>query len=600
MTYAACPSIATCPDCAGFDDFDARAGSALLALGNRALEAAAPGDVAAAFVQLVADCANQAAWGLVEQALAALEKVVERSLEALETGQPGAQSPDISWLPEPHDMYSFPESLYLSQEDVQARVRRLIAACSEHDAAVTTSRCRKTAPRYESLGHPDSQTLRLGFMSADFRGAHPSAFLLWGLMCVLACAPKVEVCIYPTQTPDLQCTLIAKLFGLFPPHRIRDISPLSVVERCALILSDELHVLLDVCGHTYGSTPSLIRALHGAEGGPWVVSYLADPGGPCDGRTAQLVDFEAYHKDGMCSQGPVARLPPGISYQPAPHALFLGLGILDGVERLSAAEMGLPDLQLDGSWTVFLCPNRAARHGRMAWGLVEEIVHAHEKGYLLLVDQGCKWSSERLVSKAKAAGLPEGHSRIWPSQAHALHFRRLAWLRRMELDGKLRVVVLVNAIGYPCHTQLGDCLAFGFCVVVMCARTDPAFHRRVVRSIFAGAGLLEFVAEDEVQYKRIAADFAADGPMRRTYEGLLGRCPAADPVNPFFNIQKNTQHFLALMYTLKGVAGSQLPKVIDVSEEAARLAAAQCAGVAVGRGDAGLMSPWDLATGGGD
>jgi predicted O-linked N-acetylglucosamine transferase (SPINDLY family) len=417
-------------------------------------------------------------------------------------------------------------------------------------------------------------------MGSDFRGDHPTAYLITGLVEQLARAPDVEVYIYPTQPPALKCPLIADLFRRLPTQRIRDISSMGVVERCTLILSDRLDVLLDVCGHTYCSTPSLIRALHGAEGGPWVVSYLADPGSPCDGRTAQLVDCETFHTEGMCSGGPVARLPPGVSYQPAPHALFVGEGILDEVRLQSAAEMGLPDLQLDGSWTVFLCPNRAARHGRTAWGLVSEIVTQHEKGYLLLVDQGCIWSSERLVSEAKAAGLPEGQARIWPSQARDLHFRRLAWLRRMELDGKLRVVVLVNAVGYPCHTQLGDCLALGFCVVAMCAHTDPAFHRRVTRSIFAAAGLLEFVADDEVQYKRIAADFAADGHRRKAYARKLGRFPAAaDPVNPFFDIRKSSQHFLALMYTLKGVRGSQLPKVIDVSEEAARLAAAQFAAV---------------------
>ena len=164
------PCIASCPGCVGFPAFDARVASALRDLGDCAVQADAPVDVAAAFVQLVADCANQAAWGLVEQALPLLEKVVRQSLEAFKTfeeSEPRAQPPDISCLPEPLDLFAFPESAYLSREDVQARIRGLIAAYSEHDIiAVTTPRCR-TAARLEPLEQPDPRKHRIGFMGSD-------------------------------------------------------------------------------------------------------------------------------------------------------------------------------------------------------------------------------------------------------------------------------------------------------------------------------------------------------------------------------------------------------------------------------------------------
>ncbi len=349
-------------------------------------------------------------------------------------------------------------------------------------------------PRVSSCA---SQTLRIGFVSADLR-SHPVGYFLESLLSHMD-KNRFTLVAYPTV--NKQDAMTDRLRGLF--SQWHPIGSLSNEQACQLIRQDAIHILFDLSGHTdnhrlplFAWRPAPIQVTwlgySGTTGVTQMDYILGDPWVTPLAEAAQYSEKiwqlpESY----LCFDTRHAALP--VSPLPALSNGYLTFGSLNNIPKMNDAVVSL-------------------------WA---RILHALPTARLYLKTKALSDESIRELTRERFAA--QGIA------AERLTLEGFKLPRAHHLSSYHQIDIALDPFPYNGTTTTAESLWMGVPVLTM---KGHRFISHVGESILHHSGLSDWVAADPEDYLHKAIQFASDpialSRLRQPLRERLGHTPVFD------------------------------------------------------------------------
>lgn len=365
----------------------------------------------------------------------------------------------------------------------------------------------RTAGPWPVPANPQRERLRIGYMSSDLCN-HAIGYLMTD---VFGCHDRgrFDIRVYnigERNDDALQKKIMSQV------DYWADIKDMSDKAAAAMIVRDEVDILLDINGHTNYQRTRLL-ALKPA---PIIVNWLGYPGTiGSDFHDYIIADefiippqFESFYDE------KVLRLP---CYQPN--------GRLHAVPppAKSRAELGLPE-----GGTVFCCFNGAVK--------ITEAVFSRWMSILNQVPDSVLWmrgsagdTDDRLRSEAASRGVAPERLVFLPFTSNTEY---LSLHRHAD--------VFLDTFPYGAHTTASDALRMGLPIVTLAGQSFPS---RVCGSLSIAAGIPDLICDTPADYVALAVDLG-NNPQRR--EEIRRRMAVALPNSTLFDSSLLTAKLEAL------------------------------------------------------
>ncbi len=311
---------------------------------------------------------------------------------------------------------------------------------------------------------PRERRLRIGYVSSDLFG-HAVGYLMTEVF-ELHDPNLVELFVYSWgPQPDEATALRVKT----PVAAWHNVHALSEQQIAALIVADEIDILIDLNGHTsiartkifaYRPAPVIVNWLGfaGTMGTPYHHYIIAD-------EIIIPKDYEDYYSEA------VVRLP---CYQPN-----------DRKRTVAGQSWTRQDAGLPQDAFVYCCFNGTYKISRFTFERWMSILQQVPNSVLWLLNAGAE-ANANLVQLAKAAGIAEERLVFAPKLPNPSH------LARYPLAN-----VFLDTSPYGAHTTASDALWMGVPVLALCGHS---FASRVCSSLLRAAGLPELVCDTSAAY----------------------------------------------------------------------------------------------------
>lgn len=323
---------------------------------------------------------------------------------------------------------------------------------------------------------PDTATLRIGFVSGDLKH-HPVGFFMEGLLEHLD-KSKVELVAYVTQPQEDELTL--RLKSHFKVWRqVHDVSAHDAAQR---IRNDDVHVLVDLAGHTGDSRleifawqPAPVQmswlGFFASTGVPGMGWLLADPIAVPEGTESQFTEQIArLPSTRLCFTPP--RSAPEVSGLPALRKGHVTFGSFQPLVKLHDGVFAL--------WARVLqaVPGSMLRLQNRALS---------QKGY-----------QDQLLSRLEQIGIRADQVQLCAPTAHAAYLQAHA-----EVD------IILDSFPFNGGTTTCDALWMGVPTLTLQGNTMAS---RQGQAILSSSGLADWVADTPDAFVALASRKAADLP----------------------------------------------------------------------------------------
>lgn len=355
---------------------------------------------------------------------------------------------------------------------------------------------------------PRRERLRIGYMSSDLCN-HAIGYLMTD---VFGCHDRrrFEVRVYNIGERN-DDALQRKIMGQV--DHWADIKSMSDRAAAAMIVRDEVDILLDINGHTNFQRTRLLAC----KPAPIIVNWLGYPGTiGSDFHDYIIADefiiprqFESFYDE------KVVRLP---CYQPN--------GRLHEVPppARSRAELGLPE-----GATVFCCFNGAVKITEAVFSRWMTIL-GQVPGSVLWMRGSAGDTDDRLRSEASRRGIAPERLVFLPFTSNTEY---LSLHRHAD--------VFLDTFPYGAHTTASDALRMGLPIVTLAGRSFPS---RVCGSLSVAAGIPDLICETPAAYVALAIELGND-PRRR--QDIRRRMAEALPGSLLFDPARLTQELERLL-----------------------------------------------------
>jgi len=329
------------------------------------------------------------------------------------------------------------------------------------------------------VGHRNSpepdRPIRVGIISQDYRDMSASYFL----RPLLAHHDRERypiICYSSTRDTDSYTEDMKSLVGGW-----RDIVAMSDDHAAALIVEDQIDVLIDLCGHgglnRLGSMcrrPAPVQinymgylATTGIDAIRFrIVDHVTDPSGSESLSTEELLRVDGAF---LCYGGP--REAPDVLPPPSVENGFVTFGSFNTLDKISAPVLD--------AWAAVLRAEEGSRLVLKARALADETL------------------AVRVIAEFAARGIDAARVRTLPETASTLDHLRMYAQVDVALDT------------WPYNGVTTTCEAMWMGVPVVAMRGDR-HHARVSESFLRAAGLGEWVASDPAEFVRISSSLASD------------------------------------------------------------------------------------------
>lgn len=353
--------------------------------------------------------------------------------------------------------------------------------------------------------HPNNpnpaRTLRIGFVSADFR-AHPVAVFFDS--CLTAKSSALEIFCYScVVVPDL---VTQRLMALADGWR--NIAGIPDEGVANLIRGDQIDILVDLSGHTAGSRLTVFAH----KPAPVQVTWLGYP----DTTGLRAIDYrftdthvvppgeaDEYHSE------KVIRLPETFAcYRASDEA--------PEVRELPALQNG---------FVTFGCLNNTAKINADILSAWAAILAATPRSKLLLPPAGGRFS--RFVQAQMGMHQVD--------ETRVLFARHPSCLRE-SLDTHNEFDIGLDPFPYNGHTSTVNALFMGVPIVSLAGEISAS---RVGLSILENMRLRELAARSREEYVEIATRLASDIPLLQTLRGNLRQRLADSPLTDSKRFMRN-------------------------------------------------------------
>jgi predicted O-linked N-acetylglucosamine transferase (SPINDLY family)/thioredoxin-like negative regulator of GroEL len=368
-------------------------------------------------------------------------------------------------------------------------------------------RPKKRFASWDCMPHP--QRLRVGIVSGDLR-THPVGHFLESVLAHLDSA-RLEVFAYPTTNEvDALSERIRPRFAAW--RAIKGVKDEAVAQR---IRDDQVHILLDLAGHTsdnrlpvFAYKPAPVQAswlgYFATTGIPQMDYVLADP-------------YVAPAEDAGHFVERLWRLPESyLCFSEPEHSV-------EAVE--------LPALK--NGFVTFGCFNNLSKMNDAVVAQRAKVLQAVPGSQLFLKTKLLDNPAVRQTTRDRFAAHGIEPERL-VLEAHAPRAELLAAYNRVD--------IALDTFPYPGGTTSVEAL---WMAVPVLTRRGDSFLSRLGESICLNAGLPDWIASDEDEYVRKAVAFAQDLPrLARLRAGLRTQVLAS----PLFDAPRFARHFEDAMW----------------------------------------------------
>jgi predicted O-linked N-acetylglucosamine transferase (SPINDLY family) len=354
------------------------------------------------------------------------------------------------------------------------------------------------APRvYPNSPDPD-RVLRVGYVSADLKRAHPVTYFFEPILANHDPARVHTVCYSGVVTQDA-CTARIKALA----HVWRDIEGMRNEDFVALVQRDQIDILVDLSGHTggyrlkaFGQRPAPVQITYlgysfttgMAEMDYRITDAIADPDGADRYYTERLIRLPG----GFCCYSPPRDAPEVWASPPAAARGYVTFGSLNKPQRLTDDVIAL--------WSRVL---RAVPRSRLFIGRAEIQGEVADMLARRFARHGIQ--RERIEMGYSAVG----------SQTHLSLYARFD--------------IALDTFPWSGHTTSCEALWMGVPVITLYGKTHAG---RMVASVLNQIGLESLVARTPDEYVRIAKNLARDvgtlAGMRMTMRDRMRSSPLCD------------------------------------------------------------------------
>ncbi|MBF0437088.1 MAG: tetratricopeptide repeat protein [Magnetococcales bacterium] len=373
---------------------------------------------------------------------------------------------------------------------------RQMRLCAEHFAKRVQDQAQRLpviTPNPEMV--PTDGRLRIGYLSGDFH-QHATASLAAELF-INHDRKSFHIFAY-SYGPDDGSSARQELIKSF--ETFRDVFHESDEQIARKIVSDGIHILIDLKGYTRGARP-VIMAMRPA---PIQVAYLGYPGT----MGGKFMDY-------IISDEVVLPMKQRQQYSEFPVYLPGSYQVNDSRRKVvdtteCRQHHGLPERGI-----VFCCFNQTVK--------ITPSIFSLWLGLLQEVSGSCLWllafnaeASRHMRAFAAQCGISPDRLVFAPVLPHPQHLARYR-LADLFLDT------------LPCnaHTTASDALWLG-CPLITCP--GETFAGRVAASLLSALGFPELIASDITQYRHLALDLARDEEKRMALHQRLRQAVASSPL----------------------------------------------------------------------
>lgn len=351
------------------------------------------------------------------------------------------------------------------------------------------------------LSHPDlrpERPLRIGFLSGDLRH-HSVSYFIESFLPFLDRSAWQAWAFFTHPTPDLRSEALRPLFDNWVK-----LADSSNDEACEMIRRQRIDILVDLAGHTNHSRPGVFAR----QPAPVQVAWIGYP------NTTGIERIHYRITDAIAD-------PPGSEAAYTETLWRLPRPFLCHAPPADAPEVAPPPC-LENGFVTFGSFNARQKLNDETFALWSRVLAAVPGSRLLLkthVDATGNTVRESLLALATAHGIATDRLVLLPPEdTPAAHLARYG-----EMDIALDT--------FPYHGTTTTCEALWMGVPVITRRGD-VHTARVGASLLSAAGHPEWIAGDDEEFVRIAAELAADSAhlaeLRATLRGKLRHSPLQD------------------------------------------------------------------------
>jgi len=377
------------------------------------------------------------------------------------------------------------------------------------------------------LKHSNSQKIRVGYFSADFKN-HPVAYLIAELF-ELHDRSQFETYAFSLMAADDE--MRGRLHRVFD-HFIdaEKMSDLAIAQHARDL---DIDIAIDLSGLTEGSRTGIFRY----RAAPIQVNYLGYPGT----MGADYIDYIIADKTLIptelqsCYSEKVVYLPN--SYQTNDRQRIIS------DKQFTRQELGLPE-----NGFVYCCFNNNFKILPATFERWMRILKAVE-GSILWLFQDNSWAVENLKKEAKKQGIASD---------------RLVFAERLPLPEHLarhrQADLFLDTLPYNAHTTTSDALWSGLPVLTLMSKS---FASRVAASLLNAIGLPELITSTQEEYEALAIELALNPNKLADIKSKLANNRLVAPLfdTPLFT--KNLEAAYLTMY--RQYQADLLPEHISIA-----------------------------------
>ena len=344
------------------------------------------------------------------------------------------------------------------------------------------------------LKRPQSQKIRVGYFSADFKN-HPVAFLIAELFEIHDRSQFEIYAFSQVMTTDEMHQRLAKSFDQF--IEVGNKSDKEIAQ-----LSRKLHIdiAVDLSGFTGGSRTGIFA--HRAA--PIQVNYLGYPG-----------TLGADYMDYIIADKTLIPLDAQSSYTEKVVYLPNSYQVNDRKRAIAEKQFKRQELGLPGHGFVFCCFNNNFKILPTTFASWMRMLKAVE-GSVLWLFKDNSWAVENLKKEALKQGVDA---------------QRLVFAERMPLPEHLarhrQADLFLDTLPYNAHTTASDALWAGLPVLTLMGQS---FASRVAASLLNAIGLPELIPNTQEEYEALAIELAMNPQKLRDIKLKLARNRLATPL----------------------------------------------------------------------
>lgn len=380
------------------------------------------------------------------------------------------------------------------------------------------------------------QRLRVGIVSGDLR-QHPVAYFLQNMLQHIDTA---QISLFAYSTDGREDATSAELKPYFAEWK--SLAGLTDQAAAALIYQDQLHILLDVSGHTGGNKLPLFAWRPAPVQASWL-GYWATTGiTAMDYMIADAVSVPAQHQSDFTEQ---------IRYLPDTRMCFSAPAVAIEVAALPA---------LNNGYVTFGCFQNMSKVSDEVLRLWAQVLQAIPTARL-------RWQSKAFADSEIVSLM---HSRL----AHCgLDPQRVTLVGKVSRDAYFaahaEVDLILDSFPFTGGTTTCEALWMGVPTLTLAGETLIA---RQGASLLTAAGLPDWVASSKQDYLTKAQLFSADlAQLANLRQGLRAQVLAS----PLFNGARFAQHMQALLWQMWQEKAPILAKQAGLSSNTAAPASSE-------------------------